>query len=232
MKKKSKFWRLLLMSVLALIIASSCSKSNDSSNPTPSGTVTDIDGNVYHSVTIGTQVWMVENLKTTKYRNGDPIPNGTGGANWANLTSGAYCWYNNDVNYKVIYGGLYNWYAVNESRNIAPTGWHVPTINEWAILSNYLSGAGGKLKETGISHWISPNTAATNESGFTALPGGNRNLYGGFEYIGDIGTWWSNSRNTSDTSTASDVYLYSNLADFTNHLGGLMEGKSVRCVKD
>jgi uncharacterized protein (TIGR02145 family) len=138
-------------------------------------TVTDIDGNIYHTVTIGTQVWMVENLKTTKYRNGDPIPNVTGNA-WAALTTGAYCWYNNDAaTYKATYGALYNWYAVADSRNIAPTGWHVPTDAEWTTLTTFLGGesvAGGKLKETGTNHWTSPNTGATNETGFTALPGG------------------------------------------------------------
>ena len=140
------------------------------------GTVVDIDGNVYNTVTIGTQVWMVENLKTTKYRNGDAIPNVTGNASWVALSTGAYCWYNNDAaTYKATYGALYNWYAVGDSRNIAPSGWHVATDSEWTTLSTFLGGesiAGDKLKEIGTSHWLSPNTGATNSNGFTAFPGG------------------------------------------------------------
>src|SRR5665648_135982 len=137
MKKKSKFWRLLLMTVLVLIIASSCSKSNDSSNPAPSGTVTDIDGNVYHTVTIGTQVWMVENLKTTKYRNGNPITNVTVDVRWAALSDGAYCDYKNLSNNSATYGLLYNWYAV-KTGDLAPTGWHVPSDAEWTTLVTFL----------------------------------------------------------------------------------------------
>ncbi len=103
-------------------------------------TVTDIDGNVYRTVKIGTQVWMAENLKTTKYRNGDPIANVTNGASWKALTTGAYCWYNNDAENKVTYGGLYNWFVVADSRKIAPTGWHVPTDAEWTVLTDFLGG--------------------------------------------------------------------------------------------
>ena len=155
--------------------------------------VTDIDGNVYQTVTIGTQVWMAENLKVIHYRNGDAIPNVTDSTEWSNLTTGAYCNYDNDANNATTYGRLYNWYAVNDSRNIAPTGWRVPTEDEWTILSVYLGGrtvAGGKLKETGTTHWISPNTGATNETGFTALPGGIR-VSSTCIAIGIYGYWWS-----------------------------------------
>lgn len=138
-------------------------------------TVTDYDGNVYQTVLIGDQCWMMENLKVTHYRNGDPIPHVTDGVTWGNLTSGAYCNYNNDEGNVATYGRLYNWYAVDDSRNIAPAGWHVPSDAEWQTLVDYLGGdavAGGKMKEAGTTHWASPNTGATNESGFTALPGG------------------------------------------------------------
>jgi uncharacterized protein (TIGR02145 family) len=117
-----------------------------------SGTVTDIDGNVYQTVTLGGQVWMAENLKVTRYRNGDPIPCVNDASAWSGLSTGAYCHYNNDFNNAAIYGRLYNWYAVSDSRNIAPGGWHVPTDTEWQTLVDLLGGssvAGGKMKTTG-----------------------------------------------------------------------------------
>ena len=159
----------------------------------------DIDGNVYHTVIIGKQVWMVENLKVTKYSNGNAIPNVP--YNW-NLTTGAYCDYNNDKKNATTYGRLYNWYTVNDSRNIAPIGWHIPTDDEWTTLTTYLGGdsiAGDKLKETGKIHWWSSTNEVTNESGFTALPGGCRS-YNGFEDIGRNGYWWSSI--ASETSAA------------------------------
>ena len=201
---------------------------------TSGSTVTDIDGNVYNTVTIGTQVWMVENLKTTKYRNGDPIANVTDNAAWAALATGAYCWYNNDATtYKATYGALYNWYAVADSRNIAPAGWHVPTDAEWTTLTDYLGGesvAGGKLKETGTSHWLSPNTGATNSSLFTAVPNGSRASLGVVYNIGYTAIWWSSSDYSSDITWSrltslgnSDVYRSSSYK---------MDGLSVRCVRD
>ena len=142
---------------------------------TPSNTVTDIDGNVYHTVKIGTQVWMVENLKTTKYNDGTPIPLVTANSSWAILTTPGYCFYNNDANVnKATYGAMYNWYIVNTGK-LCPAGWHVPIDAEWTTLTNYLgseNAAGGKLKEFGISHWVTPNDGTTNSSGFTALPAG------------------------------------------------------------
>ena len=197
------------------------------------GTVTDIDGNVYHTVTIGTQVWMVENLKVTHYRNGDPIPNVTDNTAWSNITTGAYCNYNNDANNVTIYDRLYNWFTVNDSRNIAPTGWHVPTDAEWTTLTTFLGGAsiaGGKLKETGTTHWLTPNEGATNETGFTALPGGGRFYNGAFFNIGYNGNWWSATEfnasyawNRYMNYNNSNVYRY----DFNKELGF-----SVRCVRD
>ncbi|MBL7124087.1 MAG: fibrobacter succinogenes major paralogous domain-containing protein, partial [Actinobacteria bacterium] len=195
--------------------------------------VTDIDGNVYHTVTIGTQVWMVENLKVTHYRNGDPIPNVTDGTQWESLKTGAYCSYNNDVNNAITYGSLYNWYAVNDSRNIAPEGWHVPTNAEWETLEMYLGGsvASGKMKETGITHWNSPNTGATNESGFTALPGGYRDYYGPFYLIGYDGFWWSATK-SSDPYTWHRLLSYdsSSIGRYGSFSGEL--GCSIRCLRD
>ena len=198
------------------------------------GTMTDIDGNVYKTITIGTQTWMAENLKTMKYRNGDPISNVTDATAWKSLSMGAYCWYNNDVANKATYGGLYNWYAVADIRNIAPLGWHVATDVEWTTLSDFLGGetvAGGKLKESGTTHWTSPNTGATNSSGFTALSGGYRHyLDGSFIGVGNNGYWWSSTANGATVAWHRGL----NDADASVHRydNGKQIGFSVRCVKD
>ncbi|HAJ80135.1 MAG TPA: hypothetical protein DCO75_10225 [Fibrobacteres bacterium] len=156
--------------------------------------IEDADGNIYTEVTIGTQTWMVENLKTTHYNDGTAIPKVTDSATWVSLTTPGYCWYKNDSStYNSTYGILYNWYAADISI-IAPAGWHVPDSTDWNTLGTYLGGdtvAGGKLKETGTTHWLSPNTGATNSSGFSALPGGYRSNDGNFGSIGIYGNWWS-----------------------------------------
>ena len=203
-----------------------------------SGTVSDIDGNVYHYITIGTQVWMFENLKTTKYRNGDPIPNITVDPSWMALTTGAYCCYNNDAaTYKTVYGALYNWYAVADSRNIAPVGWHIPSDAEWNVLINFLGGsgvAGGKMKEAGLTHWNTPNIGATNSSGFTALPGGVCIFFDGmlsmFSAVGDHGSWWSST--ARDAAYAWCSGLGCNGADVSLSYSYKQAGFSVRCVRD
>jgi uncharacterized protein (TIGR02145 family) len=196
-------------------------------------TVTDTDGNVYHTVTIGTQVWMVENLKTTKYNNGTAIPLVTDGTAWGNLTTPGYCWSNNDAGtYKATYGALYNWYAVNTGK-LAPTGWHVPTDSEWTVLTTYLggdNGAGGPMKETGTTHWISPNTGATNSSGFSALPGGCRNYYGVFTDFGDYGYWWSATASDATYSLYRSMFFDGASVDRNYNLD--VYGFSVRCVRD
>jgi uncharacterized protein (TIGR02145 family) len=194
------------------------------------GTVNDIDGNTYNYVTIGTQTWMVENLKTTKYRNGDAIANVIDGATWGGLSSGAYCWYNG---YGATYGALYNWYAVADSRNIAPTGWHVPTDAEWYTLTDYLGGlnaAGVKLKEAGTVHWRTPNTGASNSSGFTALPGGYRDDNGIFGYIGGYGYLWSSTEYS--TLQAWTMYTGYDLSNAGIGYGRKVYGYSVRCLRD
>lgn len=199
-------------------------------------TVTDIDGNTYKTVKIGTQVWMTEDLKTTKYQNGDPIPNITDSTEWKKLTTGAYCDYDNDVNIAKKYGRFYNWYAVNDPRNIAPKGWHVPTDAELKILVAYLGGegkAGGKVKESGTTHWLSPNTGATNETGLTLLPNGNRNSQGkyGIKY-GRNGFWWTSSEFSQEIAWRFETMsIHSSLV--INHTNTNKScGYSVRCVKD
>ncbi len=233
MKKRTNIWiyTLALMGVL-LMLTGSCKKKSDNNNP-PSNTVTDIDGNVYHTVTIGTQVWMVENLKVTQYRNGDPIQYVTDGTAWTNLTTGAYCDYNNTSGNGATYGKLYNWYAVDDSRNIAPTGWHVPTDAEWTTLTDYLGGesvAGGKLKETGSTHWVSPNIGADNSSGFWALPGGTRDgNNGSFGNLGVHGDWWSATVN-GNIAWDRDVFNYDATVSHGSDIK--KDGNSVRCVRD
>lgn len=226
------------------IYAYTASNVSDYSNSARAGIiVTDIDGNTYQTVKIGDQWWMAENLKVTQYRNGDPIPNVTDGTEWSNLTTGAYSNYNNDANNAATYGSLYNWYAVNDSRNIAPEGWHMPSDDEWKEMEMFLgmsqsdaddtgwrgTDEGGKLKETGTAHWKSPNTGATNESGFSALPGGCRSHGGTFYSLG-LAYFWSSTEYYSAAAwsrylhfNSSGVYRLSNLKRY---------GFSVRCVRD
>jgi uncharacterized protein (TIGR02145 family) len=195
------------------------------------GSVSDIDGNAYKTILIGTQTWMAQNLKTTKYRNGDQILNITDNQIWfANTTSGAYCAYNNLSGNGNVYGLLYNGYAVEDSRKICPAGWHVPTDPEWVTLKQYLGGvyvAGGKMKETGNTHWPVPS-AGTNESGFTALPGGSRDYLGNFSDIG----YWSNY--FSSTNYGGRLWYYAIYFDVQQLVYDLeMRGAvSVRCIKD
>ena len=194
--------------------------------------VTDIDGNVYHTVRIGTQIWTVENLKTTRYNDGTMIPLVTDNAIWGALTTPGYCYYNDSVSYANPYGALYNWYTVNTGK-LAPAGWHVPTDSEWTVLSTYLGGdnvSGGKLKEAGTAHWNSPNTGATNETGFSALPGGYRELSGGFLGIDYNGYWWSATEAGAAGAWSRTLYCgYGNLGRGGN---GKSYGFSVRLVRD
>ncbi len=208
------------------------------------GTVTDIDGNVYQTVTIGSQVWMAENLKVTHYRNGEDIPNVTDTVAWHDLSTGAYCNYDDYEDNVVTYGRLYNWHAVTDSRNVAPAGWHVPSDAEWKQLEMTLGMSqtqadatgwrgtteGGMLKEVGMTHWWSPNTGATNESGFSALPGGYRLDYGKYHFMGTSTIYWSS------TEFDSDLAWYRHLnyeRPVINHsYGSKGDGYQVRCVRD
>src|ERR1035437_5597261 len=152
------------------------------------------------SVTICSQIWMLNNLEVTTYRNGDPIPQVTDSIQWVNLTTGAWCYYNNNSANGPVYGKLYNWYAVNDPRGVAPAGWHVPSDAEWTTLSTCLGGdliAGGPMKETGTTHWTYANSGATNSSGFTGLPGGYRTNVGTFNVVGSAGGWWSSTEATT-----------------------------------
>mgnify|MGYP006292784259 FL=1 len=184
------------------------------------------------SVTIGTQIWCAQNLSVRTYRNGDPIPQVTDPTAWGNLTTGAWCWYNNDsATYAVTYGRLYNWYAVNDPRGLAPNGWHVPTDAEWTTLTNFLGGdsvAGGKMKS--IIAWNSPNIGATNSSGFWGLPGGGRIYNNSFAGVGNFGYWWSAS--AIDTSNAWSRYLYTNSNNVDRGGDNKTIGFSVRVVSD
>ena len=200
-------------------------------------TVTDIEGNSYKFVKIGTQFWMAENLKTAKYNDGTVIPNITDNTQWSGLTTGAWCYYDNNVANNAKYGKLYNWYAVskttNGNKNVCPTGWHVPTDAEWNVLTDYLGGvdvAGGKLKEAGAISWKSPNTDATNTSLFTGLPGGGRNYDGYYFFIGDSGVWWSSTEYNTDDAWNRGLASDSGSADRDSY--GKEIGFSVRCLRD
>jgi uncharacterized protein (TIGR02145 family) len=185
-------------------------------------------------VTIGTQTWAACNLNVSEYSDGTSIPEVQDPTAWAALTTGAWCWYNNDsVTYAATYGKLYNWYAVNDTRGLAPSGWHIPTDAEWTILTNYLGGtsiAGGKMKKNGTSNWKSPNTGATNESGFSALPGGSRESNGAFTNVGNFGCWWSASEN--NTTNAGFSYLDYSFAGVLILTDNKKRAFSVRCVRD
>jgi uncharacterized protein (TIGR02145 family) len=229
MKKNILCSFLTVVILFLLIIQSSCKKETIETS-IPSDPLSDIDGNIYSTMKIGDQIWMAENLKVIHYRNGEQIANVTDRAIWPTLTTSAYCWYNNDANsYKADYGALYNWYAAIDGRNIAPTGWHIPSQSEWTTLINYLGGAsvaGGKLKEVGTSHWTTQNTEATNSSGFTALPGGNGDF--GFNWLGTQGAWWSTIEQYGDATGQS----ISNGISITFTSGSKHQGWSVRCIKD
>ncbi|MDO9258157.1 MAG: FISUMP domain-containing protein [Bacteroidales bacterium] len=192
---------------------------------------TDADKNNYAVVKIGTQTWMAENLKTTKYNDGDSIPNVIGNE-WGALTTPAWCWYNNSVVFKTYgYGALYNWYALNTDK-LCPTGWHLPSDTAWTTLTSYLGGetvAGGKLKETGAMHWTSASTGCDNSSGFTALGGGWRNDY--VSYYGGYGAmWWSSSSGNTTDAWYRGMYYFNNSVE--RKTAKKTGGCAVRCIKD
>jgi uncharacterized protein (TIGR02145 family) len=214
---------------------------NFTSNGSPVGVfqnnVLDVDGNTYKTVKIGTQVWMAENLKTSKYSDGSTIPKITDDTEWQNNTTGAWAYFNNDATNNVKYGKLYNWYAVsktsNGNKNVCPTGWHVPTDIEWMVLKGYLGGhfiAGGKLKEVGTTSWYSPNKDATNVSLFTGLPCGSRSKLGFYGGIGSDGFWWSSSENSTSDAWFSNLYYDGGDASWDYSDKGY--GFSVRCLRD
>ncbi|MDR3653097.1 MAG: fibrobacter succinogenes major paralogous domain-containing protein [Paludibacter sp.] len=242
MKTIKNFWIVSLILIVTIILFNSgCKTVNE---PVFGGTVTDYDGNVYHTVKIGTQTWMIENLKTTHYNDSTAIPLVTDSSKWINLKTPGYCWYNNDsVKYKDSFGALYNWYAVNTGK-LAPKGWHIPTDNDWLTLENNviqyynLSGSLAKILasstywiKSNVSGSIGNNLSTNNSSGFTAMPGGCRvNEPISFNKIDSVGVWWS-STVESDT-TALSLSLTNNLStlDRINYLK--LNGFSVHCVKN
>jgi uncharacterized protein (TIGR02145 family) len=204
---------------------------NQQTITTTTANLVDVDGNVYTTVTIGTQVWMAENLKTSKYRNGNSIPTNLTDADWTSATTGAYAIYNNNATNNTTYGKLYNWYSVVDSRNLCPAGWHVPSDAEWTILEYFLGGttvAGGKMKTP--TDWNSPNTGATNESGFSGLPGGYRQPNGTYSAIGNAGFLWSSTEYA--TTYAWYRILNSNYGDSGRTANYKQNGFSVRCLRD
>jgi uncharacterized protein (TIGR02145 family) len=218
------------------------------------GTLNDIDGNPYPTIVIGRQVWMAENLKTTKFNDGTTIPTARENSSWDALTTPAYCWYNNDeAKYKSDYGALYNKYASNSDK-LCPTGWHVPSFEEWNEMCLFVKSydihentfesvvSTGLLKEAGSKHWEGPNTGATNESGFTALPGGVRFTWPdgtAFRDINREASWW----NSSPPSKIDNSYSWINLSSNNSEIGILGSfaspdkksegtGMSIRCIKN
>jgi len=237
-----------LISCTLLALPLSCSKDkdkDDDDNNTTGivfnadktyGSVSDIDGNTYKTIQIGSQTWMAENLKTEHYSNGDPITNVNEFDLWEVLLEGAWTYYDNNDNMNYDYGKLYNWFAVEDSRNICPAGWHIPDDPEWEALLTQLGGylvAGAKMKETGLNHFAYSNEGSTNESGFTALPGGMKD-YGSLSFdLGLTGFWWS-STNANDYYDLEAYYYYVS-RDLDNVLDGTGDknnGISCRCVKD
>jgi len=256
MKKESRI-RIPLIMIIGILITLVFSCENDDNNVPVNcvssaifkvgknyGTLIDQQGNVYKTILIGSQTWMAENLRTTTYRNGEKIPEVTDNNMWNNLNTGAYCNYNNTKSIDTIctFGRLYNWYALDDDRNIAPSGWHVPTYEEWLILEAYLGDtvAASKLKETGSLHWKSfpyyPDQMANNETGFTALPGGYRWIrYGGetgFFHIGIEGGWWSVTEDDNNLDNAFHATLGYNYISIGGCFCTKHDGYSVRCVKD
>jgi uncharacterized protein (TIGR02145 family) len=202
-------------------------------------TVRDIEGNRYRTIEIGDQVWMAENLRSTSYNDGTPIPNATGYDEWASLETAAYCWYNNDSSYRDPFGALYNWHVL-ESGELCPEGWHIPSDEEWNALVSSVdnsSRAGGALKESGTEHWRSPNIAASDQLGFAALPGGYRSYNGTFNLMRAAAYWWSATEanwygSSSDGSRVIFRSVQHDNAELIRHISEKTNGFSVRCVKD
>lgn len=199
-----------------------------------SQTVTDVDGNTYNTVSIGNQIWLTENLKTTKFNNQDPIPLITDNTLWSTQTEAAYCSYQNDNLLANVYGNLYNWHVLNDIRNVCPSGYHVPSILDWEALIDFLGGAavaGGKLKEAGLAHWIDPNTGATNSSGFTLLPSGWRAHNNGFyENLTYMAYQWSST--SIDALNASIMLVGFDSESCLTSESHKLTGLPIRCLKE
>lgn len=218
----------------AFLLVTGCGGPTPHTPPAPTGSVSDLEGNVYPTIVIGEQDWMVTNLASTIYNDGTPIPNVTDAAAWANLTSDAYAWLDNDVANKDLYGAYYNWYAVDK-RKLCPAGWAMPSRDSWGALVDTLGGkavAGGLMKEAGPAHWQAPNKGATNLSGFSALPAGERDLTGGFAVQGQYAEWWSSDFKL--ISLPGTAYFWDADYQGAESTGGEAEypsGLSVRCFR-
>lgn len=227
--KKALSYSAMLLFVALLMTVQSCKKKK---NDVDAITVTDIDGNVYSTITINGVVWMAENLRTTKYNDGTAITTGLDATGWLNNRTGSYAIYDNVTANNTTYGKLYNWYAVNTGK-LAPTGWHVATDAEFATLATNLGGfavAGGKMKSTSTL-WNSPNTGANNSSGFNGLPGGHRSYLGtGYTGIGNAGYWWTSSERNATQGDYSK--LDNSFASLFHQGANKTFGYSVRCVKN
>jgi len=233
MNKPDSLFMLSILLALLIVLTISCKKDDNDNDPLETGTLNDIEGNTYETVKIGNQWWMAENLRTSLLNDSTSIQFASENSAWINSTSPAFCWYEN--NFSVFgsrYGALYNWHVVNTGK-LCPDGWRVPGNNDWLTLTDHLGGveiAAGKLKETGTTHWISPNTGATNESGFTALPGGVRGSDGTFFSIGLYGYWWTT--NSQSAGLADGKFIYYAGIDVGQDQYDKKTGFSVRCVKD
>jgi uncharacterized protein (TIGR02145 family) len=221
----------LFLDVVILLLLNSCKKDNEIIYSDP---LTDIDGNVYNTITLGKQTWTAENLKVTRYNDGTPIPRVENGTSWDTLSVGAYCWYGNDVKHKDSYGALYNWNVLNNSHSVCPAGWHIPTDDEWTILINFLGGqadAGKKLKAQ--TSWAFAGAAqgnGTNESGFKALAGGCRYADGSFASIEYFGCWWSSTSDISNNAWGRYLSYYD--TNVYRQSSEKKNGFSIRCIKD
>lgn len=216
---------------LVVMVTISCKKENNSVQSPGSSSENSTQQNNIASVIIGTQVWTKANLDVSYYRNGDKIPQVKDPAKWAKLTTGAWCWYNNDSATGAVYGKLYNWYAVHDPRGLAPEGWHVASDPEWWVASDFLGkGSGGKMKETGTVHWMNPNIDATNSSGFMGLPGGYRSETGQFCYINYLGLWWTSTEYNKSTAWYRRLLCFSSFLDWWRFPKEM--GFSVRCIKN
>jgi uncharacterized protein (TIGR02145 family) len=219
--------------------AHTCGAQNVHNASLTNGSMTDQEGNIYKTVVIGTQEWMSENLNTSIYRNGDAIPTNLDDVTWRFTIGGAWAYYNNDASYACPFGKLYNWYACTDARQLCPVGWHVPSDAEWSILTTNLGGvavAGGKIKTTGNINeatglWHTPNTGATNSSGFSAAPGGYRGMSGLYSIIGLYGGWWSSSIDDSSCAIYRQLGYASGSAD-RQYSCFKQAGFSVRCLRD
>ncbi|NLP10593.1 hypothetical protein GX408_09390 [bacterium] len=227
----------MMIAVFGLLIINGCGDKKSPTEPQDeiTGTVSDVDGNNYRTVKIGTQWWMAENLKVKHYRNGEAIPIISDSAAWKNLTTGACCSYNNGIN---TFGLLYNWFATADSRKIAPEGWHVPSRLEWDTMAEFLGGssvAGGKMKEMGTLNWKSPNAGATNVSGFNALPYGNRgNGYSHWDYcnFGTHANFWSLTEFPNNNKWGYFCAMEFSTPELIFYQLDKKMGFSIRCVKD